>query len=1004
MAQDVFKPRGATKASQPGAGGAVVRTTPMLGIVKDNIDPIRAGRIRVYLADLGGEDPDDSNSWITVGYMSPFFGETKGNGPATGYGDYSKNPVSYGMWISPPDIGSTVVCIFINGDSNYGYYIGCVPNPETLYMVPAIGSYENVILNANEAKSYGGATRLPVANMNTNDSGMVDSPSFVTSPRPVHSYSASVYMQQGLLRDPIRGPISSSSQRETPSRVGWGVNTPGRPIYEGGFTDENITQKALEPGQDNNLKITSRRAGHSIVMDDGDALGRDQLIRLRSSLGHQILLSDNGQCVHIIHANGQSWIELGKEGTIDMYSTNSVNIRTQGDLNLHADNNININANKQLNLNAETININSDKDTNHKIGGKYSIFTQANYTVKVSGAMSMAASGVASYASTDVTYINGSKVNLNTGSSSVIPEEVKQVPIVAHTDTLNDPIKGWAAAPGKLLSIVSRAPAHAPWADAGLGIDVKTSGNADEALPQNPSTVVEKTNNSDIVTTTQVPGVNSAIISTVPSVPAISNAVDKNTTSALVGQTAALAATGIAKDAVKAGQGIVETVSGKVAALGAFAQTPIQLEAAGILKPGSSQLVDALVKGGKPLDQALTENLFTGKPGAETLQKFANNTAVQVQAQVTNLQQAQTALTNIGLITGKESPTQLGGLLMSAATQGVQNTAKFAQDVASGVSNVISDPSKAVNTLLGPVQKTMAAGNIATNVAATVTGGLSSLAGALGGKGLSKVTSLAGLADAAKGISASAFKTITSGFPTLAAGVPQNIKQITNAAQQALGNMSKGPAGLASLASGLNAIPGAEKTVASVVSKATGAINAIPGVSSITSAIQNPQGIINQLKSGATSLTKLAASGLPTAQLAQLNSAITSLSSGGSVNIQLPKIATDTFSRGSLTALMSSTMFNPKIPIPNYSGNPATFGSTPGTEALDQAKAKADQYSALTKQISLATDEMLNARIEYNNAQNDLPEGSPEIERLRQNLKDSRQRLEDLLKQAEQFS
>ena len=252
MAQDVFKPRGATKASQPDAGGAVIRSTPMLGIVKDNIDPIRAGRIRVYLSDLGGENPDDSISWITVGYMSPFFGQTVATGPSNGLGNFNTNPVSYGMWISPPDIGSTVVCIFINGDSNYGYYIGGVPNPETLYMVPAIGAYENVVLNENEAKSYGGATRLPVANMNTNDSNIVDAPSFINAPRPVHSYSASVYMQQGLLRDPVRGPISSSSQRETPSRVGWGVNTPGRPIYEGGFTDENIIQKAQTPGQDNN--------------------------------------------------------------------------------------------------------------------------------------------------------------------------------------------------------------------------------------------------------------------------------------------------------------------------------------------------------------------------------------------------------------------------------------------------------------------------------------------------------------------------------------------------------------------------------------------------------------------------------------------------------------------------------------------------------------------------------------------------------------------------------
>jgi hypothetical protein len=53
-------------------------------------------------------------------------------------------------------------------------------------------------------------------------------------------------------------------------------------------------------------------------------------------------MSDDGNCFYICHANGQSWIELGQNGTIDLYSTNSVNVRTQGTLNLHADKDINM--------------------------------------------------------------------------------------------------------------------------------------------------------------------------------------------------------------------------------------------------------------------------------------------------------------------------------------------------------------------------------------------------------------------------------------------------------------------------------------------------------------------------------------------------------------------------------------------------------------------------------------------------------------------------------------
>jgi hypothetical protein len=483
MAQDIFKPKGQLDASKPDSGGGVIRNTPTLGIVKNNVDGTRGGRLQVYLADFGAPDPDDSTSWVTVNYMSPFFGATPGTGSSTSdaYGTYLQNPSSYGMWYSPPDIGSTVVCIFINGDPSYGYYIGSVLQPELLQMIPAIGSSENIVLNPGEAAGLGGATKLPVTNINTNNSNITNGTEFLDSAKPVHSYSSTIYAQQGLVRDPVRGPISSSALRESPSRVGWGVSTPGRPIYQGGFTDENVLTDGIKKGGEA-LSLVSRRGGHSIVMDDGDVAGKDQLIRLRTALGHQILMSDDGQTLFIIHSNGQSYIELGKEGTIDMYATNSVNIRTQGDLNLHADNNININAKKDLNIAATNIQINAEKDISYRSGGNFSGYTLGKYTIKVNGAMSMGAGGEGSYASAGTMYVNGEKINLNTGSTSVIPAEVPKIPIVAHTDTLFDQVKGWLASPGYLLSIVSRAPAHSPWASANQGVNVKVNNNSSGAF------------------------------------------------------------------------------------------------------------------------------------------------------------------------------------------------------------------------------------------------------------------------------------------------------------------------------------------------------------------------------------------------------------------------------------------------------------------------------------------------------------------------------------------
>ena len=780
--QDYFKPRGKAAASKADAGGGVIRSEPVFAVVKDNVDPIRSGRLQVYIADFGAPDPDDRSSWVTVNYMTPFFGATQASGGSqkNDFGTFIQNSHSYGMWYSPPDIGSTVICIFINGDMNYGYWIGGVPEPELLQMVPAIGSSENVIMNAGEAKSYGGSTTLPVTNLNLNNPDVAQSSNFLNATKPVHSYLAGIFAQQGLIRDPVRGPITSSASRESPSRVGWGVSTPGRPIYEGGFTDENIVQKTSS-GSDA-LKIIARRGGHSIVMDDGTIDGKDQVVRLRSSLGHQILMSDDGQCLHIIHSNGQSWIELGKEGTIDMYAMNSVNVRTQGDLNLHADNNINIHAKKDLNIAAENININTNKDLNFRVAQNFSGYILKDYNVKINGLMSMLSGGVASLRSTGAeTYINGSKVLLNSGEGPE-PAEVKPIPLNAQTDTLFDKSKGFVAAPAKLLTIVSRAPAHAPWANAGQGVDVKVSNNASSELPSAPVPGIEEANSAAGASPNNP--TSPAVASTVPDTAgAASKALDQNVTSTMISSTATNAAAN-APLSVATGTEIVKDATGKVnAAVGKLAMTPQQMESALVLKPGSGNLVTGLVQSGSTVSAAMTDNLFTGRPGAENLTNFINSTGAQVNAAVGNLQKAQTAMTKTGLMSGNETASSVAGMITSASTVSVNATTDFIKTTAGGSGATAS----IVSNVGSAVSDAMSSGKAASSLATQVTSGESSLVASLAGIGTSAAIGLAGAIDSVKGVAGSAFSAITSSLKSFKSRIPQNLKEIskTNAAAQA---------------------------------------------------------------------------------------------------------------------------------------------------------------------------------------------------------------------------
>jgi hypothetical protein len=943
MPYDMVKPTGSLKHAKPEAGGNT-KNVPVIGIVKDNIDPTRSGRIRVSLVNgTGSTAPNDSGGWVTVQYLSTFFGAvggTAGNG-SEDHGTYKTNSSSYGQWQAPPDIGTKVVCIFINGDPNYGFYIGCIPEPEKLQMVPAIGASDKVTLNSGEAGNYGGATRLPVTNLNTNNKDKADSAQFLDTPRPVHSYTAAIMNQQGIIRDPVRGPISSSASREPSSRVGWGVSTPGRPIYTGGYDDSNLPEN-LDQSKNEQLQVVARRGGHSIVMDDGDIIGRDQLIRIRTALGHQILMSDDGQTLMILHSNGQSYIELGKEGTVDIFSTNSFNVRTQGDINFHADQNINIHAAENLNIQAKNIQTNSEETTKSRAGTDYQINALSNYTVKAGSAAAIAAGGEGSLVAGGPAFVNGSKVNLNSGSPGTSPAEVPIISLIAQTDTLFDTKVGWAAAPGKLMTIASRAPAHAPWANAGQGISIKTSPDAADNLPASPSNAVQQANQAG-----QAAGATPPATATVASAPVtapVSNSVNAGTTGAVLGATATAAATGATAPAVQGGAAIIDAASNPASggntatvAAGAFGQTAEQLAGSGVLKPGAATLINGLVSAGTDLVNAVSDTLFTGMSGAESLTALATNVEAQATSFVNTMQQAQTSLTNIGVISGKEDPSQTAGIVTAAAVTGVSNTINAVKTAASIVSsgstqvdnavtsiastatgavttatNLVNQFQSATNALKSPggtassALSAIGAGSAAAGLASTL-GGLGGIANSVNALlGDAKKLSLSSLTDSVNGIAASAFNSIKDAFPKLEANIPQFL---TKSAKDAAGKTAaiaakpaaQNGASLSSLVNtttstlntagtALKTIGSGTKTIENTVTGITGAVNtgisAITTISKTTNTLASVTGSINNAGSDLTNLVNKASGTLSSVntvinQVSGLAGAAQALSSGG---------------------------------------------------------------------------------------------------------------------------
>ena len=480
MAQDVQASRGRGQGYKFDRGGVSAEFGPFIGLVVNNVDPTRQGRLQVYIEALGGNNPDDQSTWRTVSYCPPFYGVTPppptDAGATTGTGNYlDSNPQSYGMWFTPPDLGTNVLCMFANGDPNLGYYVGCVPAQGINHMIPAVGASKNFKTeNQSQAAYLNGATQLPVTEISTTTQEIAENPKFFDQQKPVHSALAANLFQQGLIKDTQRGVIGSTSQRESPSNC-YGISTPGGAVYQGGYNSKTI-RKQLDSDQikPQDLRVIGRTGGHSIVMDDGDLEGKDVLVRVRSAKGHQITMSDDGNFIYIIHANGQTWLEFGKEGTVDVFSTNSINLRSQGTVNIHADKDINMYAGGRFNLKSQkAFSIESDGQLSVASSADCKLFGKTSTSLSTAGHIALSGT-MGSFNGGSTLTMSAGVMNLN-GIPAPMVASPKPLQMYNLPETEFNSSTGWTVKDKGLESIVTRAPTHEPYPYHNKGVAAQVS-------------------------------------------------------------------------------------------------------------------------------------------------------------------------------------------------------------------------------------------------------------------------------------------------------------------------------------------------------------------------------------------------------------------------------------------------------------------------------------------------------------------------------------------------
>lgn len=353
---------------------------PFLARVVNHLDPTYMGMLEVELLRPIGNSENNEGQLHQVRMMSPFWGQTSAEYTAVDPNDYNNTQKSYGMWFVPPDPGTTVVVIFINGDVKRGYWIGCVPDEGMNFMVPGIAATEFVVDGTNGKRS-------PVAEYNKKITETISDPTKVKKPK--HPF-AKVLETQGLLNDDIRGITTSSARREVPSAV-FGISTPG-PI------DKQSNAKKGKVGRSEKQANTfvSRLGGTTFVMDDGDdkflrkgpastsppvyvnveqgetggdvTIPHNELVRIRTRTGHQILLHNSEDLIYIANARGTAWIELTSNGKIDIYAADDISMHTAGNFNVTADKDINLTSTGgSINLNAGSGSFRATASANYEI-------------------------------------------------------------------------------------------------------------------------------------------------------------------------------------------------------------------------------------------------------------------------------------------------------------------------------------------------------------------------------------------------------------------------------------------------------------------------------------------------------------------------------------------------------------------------------------------------------------------------------------------------------------
>lgn len=462
--------------------------------VVGHLDPSFMGALEVTLLRGDGNDPNDSTQTYAVKYANPFYGATgydfmgnntqSKNGTQSGWDDTQK---SYGFSFVPPDVGTTVLVMFVEGNAAEGFWLACVMDRFANHMIPGIAASENVDISQEDKQKYNYSQGmfLPVAEINRVNNDNSTGSDIDKIKKPVHPIADQI-LEQGLLEDDTRGINTSTMRRSVPNMV-FGISTPGPKDRREGSKRVSLGKKQSRSA--NTIPI-SRMGGTQFIMDDGDdqyqrkkpageggpeyadLLAKEkgtanipysEYFRVRTRTGHQILFHNSEDLIYIANSKGTAWIELTSNGKIDIYSQDSISIHSENDLNIRADRDINLEAGRNFNIKAlGKFHTESGANTEIIVGADGFITTTSNFNLRTTGANKFTAGGATDIKSGGNHNETAAQIHMN---GPVAAEAAAATRLSTHENPLTSVESGWKKKyqNGTIDSIMKRVPMHEPW-------------------------------------------------------------------------------------------------------------------------------------------------------------------------------------------------------------------------------------------------------------------------------------------------------------------------------------------------------------------------------------------------------------------------------------------------------------------------------------------------------------------------------------------------------------